>query len=161
MKDYCTQNNGDCGTCSLVNYGMDCRNVPLSARALQPKTKITRAIAMYNGSKGTQTVQAVLEQIPGELKLTLTGKQLGLVMSVVNKAYHNGKASCGCEVIDGEMVWINKLSRMFSLDALGGILHCQRCQHDWRPDTNQLPKVCPKCKTPYWNKPRRDTKVEV
>jgi len=28
-KDYCTQNNGDCYTCSLVNYGRDCRNNPL------------------------------------------------------------------------------------------------------------------------------------
>ena len=23
---YCSQNNGDCNTCSLVNHGMDCRN---------------------------------------------------------------------------------------------------------------------------------------
>lgn len=29
MKDYCTQNNGDCSTCSLVNYGRDCRNKPI------------------------------------------------------------------------------------------------------------------------------------
>ena len=28
-KSYCTQNNGDCSTCSLVNYGRDCQNVPL------------------------------------------------------------------------------------------------------------------------------------
>jgi hypothetical protein len=27
-KEYCTQNNGDCQTCSLVNYGRDCRNNP-------------------------------------------------------------------------------------------------------------------------------------
>jgi len=26
MKAYCTQNNGDCSTCSLVNYGHDCQN---------------------------------------------------------------------------------------------------------------------------------------
>ena len=26
---YCTQNNGDCETCSLVNYGRDCRNNPI------------------------------------------------------------------------------------------------------------------------------------
>jgi hypothetical protein len=26
MKPYCTQNNGDCSTCSLVNYGRDCQN---------------------------------------------------------------------------------------------------------------------------------------
>ncbi len=25
-KPYCTQNRGDCSTCSLVNYGRDCRN---------------------------------------------------------------------------------------------------------------------------------------
>lgn len=24
--EYCTQNDGDCSTCSLVNYGRDCRN---------------------------------------------------------------------------------------------------------------------------------------
>mgnify|MGYP005857732625 CR=1 FL=1 len=24
--DYCTQNQGDCATCSLVSYGKDCRN---------------------------------------------------------------------------------------------------------------------------------------
>jgi hypothetical protein len=26
---YCTQNNGDCITCSLVNYGRDCHNNPI------------------------------------------------------------------------------------------------------------------------------------
>lgn len=29
MKPYCTQNNGDCSTCSLVNYNRDCRNNPI------------------------------------------------------------------------------------------------------------------------------------
>lgn len=28
-KSYCTQNNGDCFTCSLVNYNRDCFNKPL------------------------------------------------------------------------------------------------------------------------------------
>ena len=28
MENYCTQNNGHCETCSLVNYGMDCHNNP-------------------------------------------------------------------------------------------------------------------------------------
>jgi hypothetical protein len=28
-KPYCTQNNGDCDTCSLKNYGRDCRNHPI------------------------------------------------------------------------------------------------------------------------------------
>ena len=29
MRNYCTQNDWDCETCSLVNYGKDCRNNPI------------------------------------------------------------------------------------------------------------------------------------
>lgn len=29
VKPWCTQNNGDCSTCSLVNHGRDCLNVPV------------------------------------------------------------------------------------------------------------------------------------
>jgi hypothetical protein len=32
IKSYCTQNNGDCETCSLVSYGRDCKNIPLSVK---------------------------------------------------------------------------------------------------------------------------------
>lgn len=28
-KEYCTQNNGDCTTCSLVSYNRDCQNNPI------------------------------------------------------------------------------------------------------------------------------------
>jgi len=28
---YCSQNNGDCDTCSLVNYGRDCHNNAITA----------------------------------------------------------------------------------------------------------------------------------
>ncbi len=28
-KEYCTQNNGKCETCSLVNYRRDCWNEPI------------------------------------------------------------------------------------------------------------------------------------
>jgi hypothetical protein len=31
--DYCTQNNGDCETCSLVSYGRDCMNNPIRRTA--------------------------------------------------------------------------------------------------------------------------------
>lgn len=43
---------------------------------------------------------------------------------------------------------------------------CERCNHEWLPrditskldklNTN-LPKVCPKCKSPYWDTPRKKT----
>jgi hypothetical protein len=33
---------------------------------------------------------------------------------------------------------------------------CERCAHEWIPrDLGQDPAVCPKCKSPYWDRPRR------
>lgn len=33
---------------------------------------------------------------------------------------------------------------------------CERCGHEWLPrQTGEEPKVCPKCKSPYWNSPRK------
>ena len=34
---------------------------------------------------------------------------------------------------------------------------CERCEHAWVPrdKSGELPSVCPKCKSPYWNKPRK------
>lgn len=30
-------------------------------------------------------------------------------------------------------------------------------EHEWVPrDTENEPRVCPKCKSPYWNRPRKD-----
>jgi len=31
---------------------------------------------------------------------------------------------------------------------------CLRCDHPWNPRLAALPAVCPRCKSPYWNKPR-------
>jgi len=31
---------------------------------------------------------------------------------------------------------------------------CQRCGHTWTPRTEK-PEHCPKCNSPYWNKPRK------
>lgn len=39
---------------------------------------------------------------------------------------------------------------------------CDRrtCGHQWQTKTDQLPKVCPVCKQPTWNRPRRTKKEE-
>jgi len=32
---------------------------------------------------------------------------------------------------------------------------CYRCNHKWVPSNkDKLPKVCPSCKSPYWDRPR-------
>jgi len=33
---------------------------------------------------------------------------------------------------------------------------CERCGHEWVPrNKEESPIICPKCKTPYWNKPKK------
>lgn len=56
--DYCTQNNGDCPTCSLVNYGRDCQNNPVNyiafaAAAMGRKGgKASKSTSAENGKLG-------------------------------------------------------------------------------------------------------------
>lgn len=41
---------------------------------------------------------------------------------------------------------------------------CHRCSHKWVPerlDFSKIPKVCPKCKSPYWDTPKQDKKRPV
>ena len=38
---------------------------------------------------------------------------------------------------------------------------CERCGHKWVPlKPDYYPKVCPKCKSPYWDRPRVKPKGE-
>ena len=39
-------------------------------------------------------------------------------------------------------------------------LTCTRCEYTWIPRSDEPPKVCPnpKCKSPYWNVPRKNGK---
>jgi hypothetical protein len=38
---------------------------------------------------------------------------------------------------------------------------CERCGHKWvkRSATEGDPVICPKCKSPYWNRPRQADRV--
>lgn len=34
---------------------------------------------------------------------------------------------------------------------------CERCDYEWIPRDLQVePEACPKCKSPYWNRPRKE-----
>jgi len=39
-------------------------------------------------------------------------------------------------------------------------LKCLRCTHKWFPRKEKLPLFCPKCNSPYWNKPRKKVKAK-
>lgn len=32
---------------------------------------------------------------------------------------------------------------------------CLRCDHEWQPRIKKMPVLCPKCKSPYWSRPRK------
>lgn len=38
---------------------------------------------------------------------------------------------------------------------------CERCSHEWIPrdSENGGPRICPKCKSPYWDRPRKATSM--
>jgi len=38
------------------------------------------------------------------------------------------------------------------------IVKCLRCKHEW--PTRGEPRVCPKCKSPYWNVAKREPEVK-
>lgn len=31
---------------------------------------------------------------------------------------------------------------------------CYRCEHKWVPRGENIPEICPKCKSPYWKTPK-------
>ena len=35
---------------------------------------------------------------------------------------------------------------------------CERCMHEWITRSEEIPVVCPKCKSPYWDKPLNNKK---
>jgi DNA-directed RNA polymerase subunit RPC12/RpoP len=49
--------------------------------------------------------------------------------------------------------------KAFEVQLLSGhglaIFKCARCGHEWTPRLAERPRLCPKCKSPYWDKPRR------
>jgi Zn finger protein HypA/HybF involved in hydrogenase expression len=37
---------------------------------------------------------------------------------------------------------------------------CERCSHKWIPRIkNEHPRVCPKCKSPYWDIPKKKSGI--
>jgi len=75
-------------------------------------------MAAYDGFAGPDTVEAVKVFVPVALFDQLTGKQLGFVMSAINEAYQAGKASCKCEVIDDDAIWIDQLQALVPIEDI-------------------------------------------
>lgn len=49
------------------------------------------------------------------------------------------------------MVTIAAMSKAFLLP----VLTCLRCGTEWTPRKAEHPRRCPKCRSPYWDKPKK------
>jgi predicted Zn-ribbon and HTH transcriptional regulator len=50
------------------------------------------------------------------------------------------------------------VAQMVNIEMKG--YRCYRCEHEWVPrNKDQAPRVCPKCKSPYWDRPRQSKKT--
>ena len=134
-KTYCTQNNGNCSTCSLANYGRDCSNNPIAAAAPSLR-KIDKAFALA-GIKAMPTVRQhiwrnVTSSIPADVLESMTSKQIAGVIAAANKSFHDGKASAGAEILD-DCVWIDKLEMMVPLEAIKRMTVERKTETTMRP----------------------------
>jgi hypothetical protein len=73
---------------------------------------------VYTGHNGPETVSHILEIMGDELS-HLSGKDLGKIMNVIDKAYHSGKVSTGAEMIDTNVVWIENLQKAIEWKEVG------------------------------------------
>ena len=81
MKTYCTQ-NGDCTTCSLVNYGRDCKNNLLIGDEIEDKGNnqedLNALIAACREAldRIEKNQNIILENIPGHAGIIETMEKL-------------------------------------------------------------------------------------
>lgn len=80
---------------------------------------MNRALDNYKGFKGESTIRSITERVPDELIEKLTARQIALVMEAINKAYNDGKASAGAEMIDNNAVYINSLGKVIEWNEEG------------------------------------------
>ena len=83
--------------------------------------KYNNMIAAYKangGHDGPRTLNAVLDQVPHELFDRLTGRELGLVVAAINRAYHRGRASAGAEIVDDCLWYKNKLIPLATINNI-------------------------------------------
>lgn len=99
-------------------------------------------MASYTGFAGTQTMSAVQSQIPTELYQRLTGHELGLVMSAINTAYHNGRASLGGFDLVDDCLWspvTGDNGALIPLEALRALKITETVEHTPCTPTLQFP----------------------
>lgn len=79
--------------------------------------KYNNMLNNYEGNKGPEVLKTLFNRVPENLRNSLSGQQLGQVMTVIDKSYHAGKRASGAEV-DGTGIWIDQLKEMVEIDDI-------------------------------------------
>lgn len=69
MKEYCSQNNGDCSNCSLVSYNLDCVGNPVKLEQEEKGMKIARQLEKSSFGSGEMIAGILMDpefQMPCE-----------------------------------------------------------------------------------------------
>jgi hypothetical protein len=79
MKLYCTQNNENCSTCSLVNYNKDCNNNPITQKETRLNIRISPELkekfeiwCAENGTDPSHETRRYLTLLTKDIKLNNT-----------------------------------------------------------------------------------------
>ena len=82
------------------------------------------------------------EEVKRQLKCVL--KVIGNLYLKLNDKLWGEKSSAP------NYIAVDNISKLTS--EFGMKLKCQRCGHSWIKTTINMPRKCPQCKSPHWNK---------
>ena len=123
---YCTQNNGQCATCSLTNYGLDCANNPVSRKPQQRRKDAFEQFAISQGVHNGPHTLSDLHQLRKEHK----GSRWITIVELFKARGLAAKAQ-GVEIIDGSDVWVDSVGKLIPLDVLRRL----NCEEVWQETT--------------------------
>jgi transcriptional regulator with XRE-family HTH domain len=81
--------------------------------------KIERGIRRSKIHKGVATINDVTGRVPQSISEKLTADEYAELLNCINRAYHDGKASAGAEMIDKNAVWVDCLNAAIEWDKDG------------------------------------------
>ena len=96
-----------------------------------------------------------LEEIATQLKQAATKEDLNNFVNKMEVLYRDIAANPSISTAEVTEEISDVTASMLALIREN---RCYRCEYTWESKSKKLPKVCPRCKSPYWDRPRRKRK---
>jgi len=72
----------------------------------------------------------------------------------LKKLFHQKETESKKEEVKEEVEKTREVQQPTQVETAIQTYKCLRCGHVWVPRKKEKPRVCPKCKSPYWDKPK-------